>query len=209
MIREIDETILTEEEIKEFQKDKDSFIQKREKELKDFIGEEWKPIDGYGELYWLSNYGRIKSSVKIVRNRVYPEKIMSYTKHKKYKQTLVKISKNGKQKTFIIENLLDEYFPTQETFIKKKIKEEEKKKRDVSPRKQKSARFHVINNLTKEEFYATRKEEVEERLGLPENIINRIIENQYRDVRGYKIYLTEKGALEYCGKRKPRKKQQH
>ena len=107
MIREIDETILTEEEIKEFQKDKDSFIKKREKELKNFIGEEWKPIDGYGGLYWLSNYGRVKSSEKVVRNRVYPEKIMSYTQHKKYKQTLVKISKNGKQKTFIIENLLE------------------------------------------------------------------------------------------------------
>lgn len=206
MIREIDETILTEEEIKEFQKDKDSFIKKREKELKDFIGEEWKPIDDYGGLYWLSNYGRVKSLEKVIRNRTYPAKIMSYIQHKRYKQTLVKISKDGKQKTFIIENLLDEYFPSQETFIKKKIEEEEKKKKDVSPRKQRYARFHVVNDLTKEEFYATRKEEIEERLGLPDNIINRIIENQYRDVRGYKIYLTEKGALEYSGKRKPRKK---
>lgn len=206
MIREIDETILTEEEIKEFQKDKDSFIKKREKELKDFIGEEWKPIDDYGGLYWLSNYGRVKSLEKVIRNRTYPAKIMSYTRHKRYKQTLVKISKDGKQKTFMIENLLDEYFPSQETFIKKKIEEEEKKKKDVSPRKQRYARFHVVNDLTKEEFYATRKEEIEERLGLPDNIIDRIIENQYRDVRGYKIYLTEKGVLEYSGKRKPRKK---
>lgn len=206
MIREIDETILTEEEIKEFQKDKDSFIKKREKDLKNFIGEEWKPIEGYGGLYWLSNYGRVKTLEKKIRNRVYPARIMSYTHHKKYKQTLVKISKNGSQKTLVIENLLNEYFPTQETYIKKKIKEEEKKKKAVSPKKQKSARFHIVNFLTKEEFYATRKEEIEQKIGLPESIIDRIIENQYRDVRGYKIYLTEKGALEYSGKRKPRKK---
>ena len=209
MIREIDETILTEEEIKEFQKDKDSFIKKREKELENFIGEEWEPIDDYGGLYWISNYGRIKSLEKIIRNRVSPAKIMSYTYHKKFGHTLVKISKDGKQKTVVVENLLDEYFPSQDVFIRKKIKEEEKKKKDVSPTKQKSARFHVINSLTKEEFYATRKDEIEERIGLPENIINRIIENQYRDVRGYKIYLTEKGALEYSGKRKPIKKRGH
>ena len=36
MIREIDETILTEEEIKEFQKDKDSFIKKKRKRIKRF-----------------------------------------------------------------------------------------------------------------------------------------------------------------------------
>ena len=86
MIREIDESILTEEEIKEFQKDRDSFVKKREKELKNFIGEEWKPINDYGGLYWISNYGRVKSIEKVIRNRTYPAKIMSYTHHKKYKQ---------------------------------------------------------------------------------------------------------------------------
>lgn len=208
MIREIDEIILTEEEIKEFREDKDSFIEKREKELKDFIGEKWKPIDEYGGLYWISNYGRVKSSEKVIRNRAYPAKIMSYNQRKG--QTLVKISKDGKQKTFVVENLLDQYFPYREVYIRKKIREEkEKKKRDVSPEKQRTAKFHVINSLTGEEFYTNKKEEIEERLGLPDNIISRIIENQYRDVRGYKIYLTEKGALEYSGKRKPRKKREH
>lgn len=211
MIRKIDEHILPSEDWYEFRKDPEEFSKKRKLDIKDFVGEEWKPIEGYGGFYLISNYGRVKSLERVgYKGRVYPSKIMSTRWNGKTQLTMVKLSKDGKQRTHYIEKLMEEYFPTEIQIEKKKklivIKEKEKKEDDISLRRKRAARYCVVNTFTNEKFYATRKDEIETRIGLSSIMIDRIVENQYRDPRGYKIYLTEKGALEHSGKRKPLQK---
>lgn len=79
--------------------------------LKDLKNEEWKDIKDFENLYQVSNYGRVKSLVKIskINGRVYPTIIMTcHTNTKKYLE--VELCKNGKPHRFRIHRLVAETF---------------------------------------------------------------------------------------------------
>lgn len=50
-------------------------------DLADFKNEEWKDITDYEGSYLVSNYGRIKSLERKIRNRIFKEKIMKLEKN--------------------------------------------------------------------------------------------------------------------------------
>ena len=61
--------------------------------------EEWKPIEGYENLYWVSSYGNVKSKSK--------DKKLSINLDGYYVTTL---SKNGETKTFTVHRLVSKAF---------------------------------------------------------------------------------------------------
>ena len=72
----------------------------------------WKDIKGYEGLYQVSNLGRIKSLKRYRKNNksgyVQEEKIIKTNKTKKYEQ--VRLSKDGKAKTYTIHRIVAKAF---------------------------------------------------------------------------------------------------
>lgn len=66
-------------------------------DLADFKNEEWKDITDYEGSYLVSNYGRIKSLERKIRNRIFKEKIMKLEKNPDG-YLRVDLYKNGKNK---------------------------------------------------------------------------------------------------------------
>lgn len=73
--------------------------------------EQWKNINGYENLYQISNYGRIKSLQKWDVNRGYikREKILKPTSNGK-NYLIISLRKNKKRKNFYIHRLVAEHF---------------------------------------------------------------------------------------------------
>ena len=63
------------------------------------MNEEWKPIENYEDLYWVSNLGNVKSKRK--------DKKLSINLDGYY---VVNLSKNGKTKTFTVHRLVAKTF---------------------------------------------------------------------------------------------------
>ena len=79
--------------------------------LKDLKNEEWRDIKDFENLYQVSNYGRVKSLVKIskINGRIYPTIIMTcHTNTKKYLE--VELCKNGKPHRYRIHRLVAQAF---------------------------------------------------------------------------------------------------
>lgn len=75
----------------------------------------WKPIKGYEELYEVSNLGNIKSVKRKAKNRgkgkrVIRERILKPSMDRPNGYYQIKLSKNGKLKTFKIHKLVIEHF---------------------------------------------------------------------------------------------------
>ena len=76
--------------------------------------EVWKDIEGYEGLYQVSNFGQVKSLPRTIiykdgRKRIFPEKILKPSKNKN-DYLIVKISKNDKQESFYIHQLVAQMF---------------------------------------------------------------------------------------------------
>lgn len=83
-------------------------------DIKDLEGEIWKPIEGYEELYGISNYGRIKSYNKTItdstnKERFWKEKILKLNILKSG-YCIIHLYKNRKRKAFFIHKLVIENF---------------------------------------------------------------------------------------------------
>jgi hypothetical protein len=63
------------------------------------MNEEWKPIENYEDLYWVSNFGNVKSKRK--------DKKLSINLDGYY---VVNLCKNGKIKTFTVHRLVAQAF---------------------------------------------------------------------------------------------------
>lgn len=78
--------------------------------IENLENEEWLPIDGYENLYQVSNYGRIKSLERIDNNNhLVKEKILKQ-KTTKYGYQQVGICKDKKQKRFQVHRLVANAF---------------------------------------------------------------------------------------------------
>lgn len=79
-----------------------------------FIGEIWKPVKGYENIYEVSSMGRVKSCERIIvrsngRKINFPEKIMKPTiNHKGYE--VIDLRKNGKRECGFVHRLVGKAF---------------------------------------------------------------------------------------------------
>lgn len=77
--------------------------------LKDFPSEEWVNVEGYEELYQISNYGRLKSLSKIKSGLKKGDSIYILRKNKNG-YLYANLSKHSKKKTFYVHKLVAKYF---------------------------------------------------------------------------------------------------
>ena len=69
----------------------------------------WKPIKDYEGLYEVSNFGRIKTLSRYIRNRKMPEKIKKLEKDR-YGYLRIELSKNKIRKKYLVHRLVAQAF---------------------------------------------------------------------------------------------------
>lgn len=184
--------------------DTSSFTPERLKSLEDLPNEKWEYIKEFRNIYMVSNYGRIKANDrKSVSGRMLKPMIMAQGVISSNNQLATKLRLDGKQKTVTIRPLVKKYFPTKESIREQEIKQ--KKKEEPKKKDMQWGKYRTYNKYSKQSQYYRDREAMSKATGIPIDIINKVIEGQLPDILGMKIYVTERGGKDYCGKIKQSK----
>lgn len=81
-------------------------------EIKNFENEEWRPVAGYEGLYFVSNYGRVKSRCKTSSNYtpIRENEHLLKPRMTKYGYLIVCLCKDGKKKDYAVHRLVGKAF---------------------------------------------------------------------------------------------------
>lgn len=189
--------------------------------IADLPGEIWKDIEGFDN-YEISNYCRVRAKKRFSKKGAQlPPRILAFSEHKDG-YVFVRLNRTVDGKTKVhkvsITNLYNQYF---RTYISENLSTREFENRKElnlmyrDPQKyqedgfknpgemfkrnpkqtvtfKNKCRFKTFNIYTKEERYYRTTEDIEEELHIPQNIIERLINQEISSFLNIKIYMVEK-----------------